>query len=147
MAINLGNQYSVFEDYDMREFAMDSDGVQATAESEIQARVGDSDPVVESDPVTIIKDFDDVKKLLINGVENLRSLYDSRPDLVILIARYLGLSSEIGGDFLPLIMFCEAVKLKAANKAGEKTPSVSRTTRLYLAHGYRQVHSICYSSR
>ena len=31
-------------------------------------------------------------------------------------------------------MFCEAVKLKAARINGEKTPSVSRTTRLYLAH-------------
>jgi len=95
--------------------------------SEFQADINDD----------ILTSFDDFKKRMVENIDKLRPIWNTDPEIVIMMARYFELADQIGPDFLPLIMFCEAVKSKSAQFHKEATPCVSRITSLYLSYGYR----------
>ena len=57
--------------------------------------------------------------------------------LAFITIQFLVNASQIGGHFLPLIMFLEAVKLQISHNQKGKIPQASRTSKLFLAYCYR----------
>ena len=105
-------------------------------ESEAE-RPDDEQNIPES--ASVLETFEDFIREIEGNLKHLKLLWKQDKSLIANILSFLQLlgSEGLNTEFIPLLMFLEAVGRRSADKLDSQAPSVCRITKLFASFGCR----------